>query len=152
MLTTYNIVLVFLNPLLEVSLLSQLKEALLSELYLWYPPLYVTDALSLSEIMLNAFSASDKVLKNLVSLLCFNTYKFSAMWIKHRSSLDKSISISVLFCAMLSRFSCVQGLCDPRDCSLTRYSVHGMSLSNNTRVGCDFLPRWLQPRNQMPIF
>ena len=95
------------QPIRDMSLLSQLKEALLSELYLWrYSSFMYMMPAPFSPCWMHF--CQYKVLKNLFSLLCFNMYKFLAMWIKHRSSLDNSISVSVLFCAVLSRFSRVQ--------------------------------------------
>ena len=45
-----------------------------------------------------------------------------------------------------------QTLCDPVDCSLTGFSVHGDSPGKNTEVGCHALLQACQPKDQTQIF
>ena len=116
----------FIPPEKWAYLLSWKKTCYQSSIFRGIPPLCVW-CLSLS-VHAECISTSIKFSKTLsvsCALIHTSTYKFSAMWIKHRSSMDSSISISVLCCDVLSRFSRVQ-LCDPRDCSLTRSAVHGI--------------------------
>ena len=36
-------------------------------------------------------------------------------------------------------------LCNPTDCSLSAFPVHGIFPGKNTGVGCHFLPQWIFP-------
>ena len=64
-------------------------------------------------------------------------------------SLNKKTGITCCVCCAKSLQSCPT-LCDPIDCNLPGFSIHGI-LQANTGVGCHFLLQCVKVKNESEV-